>query len=84
MIARNFTDHPRSVGESYFEHLLTAGSFAGTMLIAGVACFIHALIPGLFMKTGSKAIERLHDRMIVNRSRLHSSHGDAPSPLQRH
>ncbi len=84
MITRNFTDHPRSVGETYFEHLLTAGWFAGTMMIAGVACFIHALIPGLFIETGSKAIERLHDRMVVNRSRLLSSHGNAPSGLQRH
>ena len=73
MIDRYFHDHPRSVGETYLEHLYTASWFAGTMIVAGIACFIHAIFPGLFVKTGSKAIERLHDRIIVNRSRAPSS-----------
>lgn len=69
MIERFFTGHPRSVGESYGEHLQTAAWFGTTMLVAGLACLVHALIPGLFVKTGSSAIARLHDRMIVNRTR---------------
>ena len=67
MFDRLFVDHPADVGETYFEHLRTASWFAGTMLIAGLACFVHALVPGLFVRTGSGAIRRLHDRMIVNR-----------------
>jgi hypothetical protein len=69
MIDRYFTEHPRSIGESYFEHLRTAAWFGATMIIAGFACLVHALVPGVFVKTGSAAIERLHDRMIVNRNR---------------
>lgn len=73
MIDRLFRDHPSSVDETYLEHLHTAGWFGGTMITAGIACLIHAILPCLFVRTGSKTIERLHDRMIVNRAR-------APSP----
>lgn len=68
MIERLFIEHPRSVGETYLEHLQNAAGFGATMVIAGSACLVHALVPGLFMKTGSAAIRRLHDRMIVNRN----------------
>lgn len=69
MIKRIFLDHPRGVGESYGEHLRAAGGFGVTMVGAGFACLIHAIVPGLFIKTGSEAITRLHDRMVVNRRR---------------
>jgi hypothetical protein len=72
MIDRYFRDHPRSVGETYFQHLGTASGFAGTMIVAGVACLIHAFVPGLFVRTGSAAIGRLNKRMITNRSRTRS------------
>ena len=62
-----FTDHPASVGESYFEHMGAAFSFAGPMLLAGVACALHGFFPFLFRTTGSRTIARLHDRMVVNR-----------------
>ena len=66
---RMFRDHPHSVDETYGEHLLAAGSFGTTMVLAGLACLIHALVPGLFVNFGSAAIERLHERMVVNRHR---------------
>lgn len=69
MIDKLFLDHPKSVGESYWEHLYMASCFSGRMLFGAVACFIHALIPGLCVKTGSKTITELHDRMVVNRQR---------------
>ena len=69
MIERFFILHPRSVGETYGEHLMTAAGFGTTMVAAGLACLVHAVIPGLFAKTGSTAITRLHDRMIANRTR---------------
>ena len=69
MIERLFLEHPRSVGESYSEHLLTASGFGATMMLAGLACMLHGLVPVLFARTGSAAIERLHDRMVLNRRR---------------
>ena len=66
---RLFTDHPASVGESYGEHLLTASGFGLRMVLAGLACMVHALLPFLFVKTGSVQISTLHDKMLANRRR---------------
>ncbi len=67
MMMKYFTEHPSSVDETYVEHLGTALSFGVAMLGAGLACLIHAVLPFAFVKTGSVTIERLHDRMVVNR-----------------
>ena len=67
MFAKLFLEHPRSVGESYFRHLAMAASFSGRLLLASAACLVHALIPGLCVRTGSDAIRELHERMVVNR-----------------
>ena len=70
MIKRAFTEHPESVGETYFEHLAHASGFGVRMVLGGFACILHGLLPFLFVKTGSKQIETLHGRMVVNRSKL--------------
>ena len=67
---RLFTDHPASVGETYSQHLCSAWYFSAHMLFGAFCCFMHGLLPFLFEKTGSNRIAHLHDRMIVNRSRL--------------
>lgn len=67
MLARLFIDHPRSVGESYAEHMIAAGRFAGLLFAASVVCLIHALVPACFTKTGSRMVTRLHDIMVSNR-----------------
>lgn len=64
-----FTKHPASVGESYLQHMRMAGAFATRMLGAALACYVHAVFPFLFERTGSAAIAELHDRMVVNRRR---------------
>ena len=69
MLKRLFTQHPRSVGESYLEHLAVAGSFGGRLTLAGLACLVHALLPFLFVKTGSNAIRGLHHDMVTHRQR---------------
>lgn len=68
-----FTNHPASVGETYWQHLAAAAGFAWRMMLASAACLIHALLPFLFEKTGSRAITQLHDRMVVNRHRQANS-----------
>jgi hypothetical protein len=40
------------------------------MVLGGLACVLHGLLPFLFVKTGSKQIETLHGKMVVNRSKL--------------
>lgn len=69
-MANPFTDHPETVGETYLEHMGSALSFARALLGAALACAVHAFLPFLFVKTGSAAITRLHDRMVLNRARL--------------
>jgi len=58
-IPRLFTEHPESVGESYCEHCVRALRFGGRMAVAGVACMVHAILPFLFVHTGSRALNEL-------------------------
>jgi Family of unknown function (DUF6356) len=67
------TDHPASVGETYFEHAFHASKFGGAMLRGALACFIHALMPALHVSTGSRIIAGLHNQMVVNRRRASST-----------
>lgn len=67
MLPALFTDHPESVGETYGEHMVMASFFARRMFLASIACFIHAFLPFLFVKTGSETITDLHERMVTNR-----------------
>lgn len=69
MFSRLFLDHPRSMGESYFEHQRVAFAFALQLLVAALACAVHALIPGLCVSTGSRAVAELNERLVVNRRR---------------
>jgi hypothetical protein len=84
MYRKLFVTHPESVGETWFEHLCHAGWFAGMMLYGGVACLIHALVPGACEKTGSQVITLLHDRMVVNRVKTPKiADEDVSQPLAR-
>jgi hypothetical protein len=69
MIKRLFQDHPASVNETYLEHMGVAGGFGWSLLKASCACFVHALVPGLCERTGSRIITSLHERMVTSRSR---------------
>ncbi|VVC77038.1 hypothetical protein AQUSIP_23650 [Aquicella siphonis] len=51
-----FTEHPHSIGESYFQHMKFATLFGIKMITGGLACIIHAVLPFLFQKTGSKML----------------------------
>jgi hypothetical protein len=65
LIDRWFAEHPRSVGESYAVHFLAAVRFALAMLAGGLACLVHALVPALFERTGSRTVKRLYADMVA-------------------
>lgn len=65
-----FTRHLRSVDEGYLQHARHALGFSVQLLLGGVVCLVHAVLPFAFERTGSDIIRRLHDRMVVNRHRL--------------
>ncbi|MEM7696331.1 MAG: DUF6356 family protein [Pseudomonadota bacterium] len=68
-MANLFTDHPRSVNETYFEHMGVATSFGSRMILAGLACLVHGFLPFLFTKTGSRTITTLYTKMTTARVR---------------
>lgn len=76
MIKRAFTEHPASVGESYFEHMGCAFGFSLKMIGGGVACLLHGLFPFLFVRTGSKCIDELHHTMVTHRDKRLREAGD--------
>jgi len=80
---RAFTEHPATVGESYGEHMSQAACFGTRMVFAGLACLVHAVLPFLFVRTGSRTIAELNERMVLNRRRtsLLTLTGDKRLPL---
>ena len=74
-----FTQHPETVGETYFQHMYSASSFGVKMLGGALCCFVHAILPFMFEKKGSRIITDLHDAMITNR---HRSPAPAPAPAE--
>jgi Family of unknown function (DUF6356) len=69
VFTRLFLEHPRSIGESYLEHQRRALGFGFSLFLAALACLVHAVVPGLFVRTGSEAVTRLHARMVLHRVR---------------
>jgi hypothetical protein len=61
---RLFLEHPRSLGMSWAGHGVGAVAIGATLIGAGLACVIHAIVPGLFTQTAGKTITRMHDHMI--------------------
>lgn len=59
-----FTDHPKTIGESYCEHFKIAFSFGFSMLMAGLACIIHAFLPFIFEKTGSNVLLKMTHQFV--------------------
>ena len=63
MLDKLILEHPRSIGETYGEHAGHA-VYIGTRLIrAGCACLVHALLPGLCVRTASETIEDIQNLM---------------------
>lgn len=57
------TAHPSSVGESYLEHLVFATRFGVSMIVGGLACCVHGVLPFLCTSTGSRIVLALHGRI---------------------
>lgn len=68
-LLRLFREHPNSVDETYFQHMRMSFSFSVPMLFASLALAVHALFPFLFVRTGSKVVTSLHERMVASREK---------------
>ena len=72
-IKKLFTDHPHSMGETYFEHLICAAGYGLRMIYAGIAAVIHSIFPFLFETTASDLAKEINgdvkireDEVITN------------------
>ena len=64
LVGRLFADHPRSLGMSWLSHGVGAVKISLELIGAGLACLIHAIVPGWFTETAGKTVVRMHDHMI--------------------
>ena len=62
-VHRLFLEHPRSLGMSWAKHGAGAVVIGATLVGAGAACLVHALVPALFTQTAGKTVSRMHDHM---------------------
>ena len=69
-LARIFTAHPATVGETYVQHMAHAATFGARMFLAGLACLVHAVLPFFFINTGSGTVRQLHHALSTRRQRV--------------
>lgn len=59
-LPQKFTEHPESVGETYFEHMKFAAGMSAKLIKAAGCCAIHAVMPWRHCTSGSTAIKEMH------------------------
>ncbi len=59
-----FTDHPKSVGETYLQHMKHASTYGFNMLFGGVACLLHAVFPFICKNTGSNVLLKMTHHFV--------------------
>jgi hypothetical protein len=67
VIDRLFRAHPRSVGESYWQHFRVASRFGVVMIGGGLGAILHAFFPALCVTKGSETVGKLHRQIITAR-----------------
>lgn len=79
MIRRLFLDHPSDVGETYAEHAGVAARFGTEMIVGGLACLVHAVVPAWFNAAGSRTVTRLHARLVAKRGAVRADQAQIKS-----
>jgi len=60
-------EHLKEVNETYIQHLIEALKIGFTMIIGGFQAVVHALIPGILIKSASNKIKKLYE-IVSNRN----------------
>ncbi|MBS83159.1 MAG: hypothetical protein CMD65_03395 [Gammaproteobacteria bacterium] len=68
-----FLDHPSSVNETYFEHLVQAMLISLNLLKLSITALTHAIFPFLFIETTSLNIEKLNNKTSKRRKKTLAS-----------
>lgn len=58
-LKRLFADHPREVGEGYFEHMGQALGFSLRLARLSACALIHAIVPGVHKTTVSSEVKSM-------------------------
>jgi hypothetical protein len=61
---RMFFEHPRSLGMSWWHHGVGALDIGVRLVGAGMACLVHAVVPGVFTQTAGKTIAGMYEHMM--------------------
>lgn len=61
--------HLSRVRETYFQHFRAALGISARLAVASGACALHALIPGLCTRTGSRIVAKLNARLTSRSDR---------------
>ena len=58
-----FTEHPKSIEESYCQHFFKALHFSLSLFVTAFACLVHAFLPFCFVDSASKNVTALYKSM---------------------
>jgi Family of unknown function (DUF6356) len=78
---RFFTEHPASVGETYGEHFVFAVTLGSRMVVGGLACIVHGVVPEVCKTTGSRTIRALALRLVPGNRQKPRSQAATSEPL---
>ena len=73
IVNRLFLQHPRSLGMSWAKHGAGAVKIGSELIVAGLAAWVHALVPGCFTDTAGKVVTRTYNYIQKRKA-------DSPSP----
>jgi hypothetical protein len=68
VLVRMFVEHPRSLGMSWAGHGIGAVKIGGELVVAGLACMVHAIVPGWFTQTAGKTVTHMYDHMTKRKA----------------
>ena len=68
MLDKLLMEYPRDIGETYGEHAGHALYIGLRMIGGGLACLVHALLPGLFVRTGTNVVADIQNLMTKRTS----------------
>jgi hypothetical protein len=68
-LIRASRSHLAEAGMDYLGHLARATRIGSALILAGAACLVHGLLPGLFTTRASRTVIKLHEEI--------SGHGPA-------
>lgn len=65
--------HLKDVNETYFEHMRFAQRCGFRMVLAGLACIVHSILPHVFVSTASDTMKALDQEITERKKKDHEA-----------